>query len=97
MAHEVFVGIAQEVVTFGAVVAEVEGRCVEDGDQVGKTVHHLLPSAQLSLVVEVGQINHSPEIVGLGHLADDLVDLIADLLIALESHHVGKAATLGYI
>ena len=36
-------------------------------------------------------------LVGLGQLADDLVDLVADFLVALELHHVGKAAALGHV
>ena len=97
MAHEVFVGVAQKVVTIGTVVAEVEGRRVKDSHQVGKAVHHLLSSAELSLVVEVGHIDDTPETVGLGQLADDLVDLVADFLVALELHHVGEAAALGNV
>ena len=30
-------------------------------------------------------------------LADDLVDLVADLLVALQRHHVGETAALGHI
>ena len=37
------------------------------------------------------------EVVRLGELADDLVDLVADLLVALELHHVGEAAALGHL
>jgi hypothetical protein len=39
--------------------------------------------------------NHALELVGLGQPGDDLVDLVADLLVALERNHVGKAAAEG--
>ena len=51
----------------------------------------------MSVVVEVGDVDHALEVVGLGELGDDLVDLVADLLVALERHHVGEAAALGHV
>ena len=45
--HEVFVGIAQDVVALGAVLGEVEGLVLEDGDEVGEPLHHLLAAAEL--------------------------------------------------
>ena len=95
--HQVFVGVAEQVVAFGAVAAEVERRGVEDGDEVGEAVHHLLALAELVRVVEVGDVDHALEIVGLGELGDDLVHLVADLLVALERDHVGEAAALGHV
>ena len=95
VAHQVFVGVAEEVVALGAVAAEIQLRVVEDRDQVGEPIHHLLALAQLCRIVEVGLIDHALEVVGLGELGDDLVDLVADLLVALERDHVGEAAALG--
>ena len=95
MAHQVLVGIAQEVVALGPVGAEVEA--VEDRDQLGQPVLHLLARAELALFVEVGLVNDALEIVGLGEPANDLVDLVADLLVALELHHVGEAAAGGHL
>ena len=57
MAHEVFIGVTQQVVALGAVAAEVERGIVEDGHQVAEAVHHLLALAELVGVVEVGDIN----------------------------------------
>ena len=54
-----------------------------------------LPLPSLFGVVEVG-MSDSLEF-GLGELADDLVDLVADLLVALERDHVGEAAALGNV
>ena len=91
--HQVFVGGAQEVIALGAVGAEVE--TFEDGDQLGEAVLHLLARAELRGVVEVGLVDDALEVVGLGEIADDLVDPVADLLVALQLHHVGEAAAVG--
>jgi hypothetical protein len=45
--HQVFVGVAQNVVAVGAVLREVERRVFEDGDQVAEPIHHLLPFPSL--------------------------------------------------
>ena len=66
MAHQVLVGVAQQVVALGAVGAEVEA--VEDGHQLGEPVLHLLARAELVLVVEVGLVDDALEVVGLGEL-----------------------------
>ena len=46
VAHEVFVGVAEQVVAIGAVLGEVEGWVLEDGDQVGEAIHHFLAAAE---------------------------------------------------
>jgi hypothetical protein len=87
--HQVFVGVAQDVVALGTVLREVEGRVLEDGDEVGEPVHHLLAAAELGGVVEVREVG---ELVGVGQRGDDLlVDLVADVALALERDHVLEA------
>jgi hypothetical protein len=83
MAHEIFIGIAQNVVALGAVLAEIKLRPVEDSHEVGEAIDHFLAAAELVSIVEVGDIDVALEVVGLGELGDDLVDLIADLFVAL--------------
>jgi hypothetical protein len=95
--HQVFVGVAEQVVALGAVAAKVEGRRIEDGDQVGEAIDHLLALAELVGVVEVGDVDHALEVVGLGEPGDDLVDPVADLLVAFQGHHVGEAAALRHV
>ena len=93
VAHEVFIGIAQNVIAFGPVLREIEGLVLEDGNEVGEPVHHLLAAAELVGVVEV---RHVGEFVGIGQRGDDLfVDLIADVRLALEGHHVLEGSTFG--
>ena len=92
--HQVLVGVAQQIVALGPVGLEVEA--VEYGDQLGEPVLHLLARAEPALVVEIGLFEHALETVGLGELADDLVDFVADLLVALQLRHVGEAAAGGH-
>ena len=53
-----------------------------------------MPLAELALVVEISLVDHALEqvVVGVGELADDLVDAVADLLGPLERDHVGEAS-----
>ena len=96
MAHQVFVGVAQQVVALGPVAAEIQS--LEDGNQLGQPLHHRIGLAELFLVVEVGDVDRALEaVVGVGQLADDLVDPVADLLAALGRHHVGKATARRHV
>jgi hypothetical protein len=92
--HEVLVGVPQQIVALRPVGPEVQP--IEDGHQLGEAVLHLLAAPQLVLVVEIGLVDDPLEVVGLGQAADDLVDLVADLLVALEADHIGEAAALGH-
>ena len=92
MPHQKFVGIAQQVVALCAVAPEVHA--LEYGDQLGETINHGFRLAQLVLRIEVWKVFRAGQGgVGCCQPADDLVDLVADLLVALCRHHVGKAAT----
>ena len=95
MAHEEFIGIAEQVIPVCSVGAQVQR--VKDGDQLGQPVLHILARAQLGLVVEIGLVDDAFQIVGFGQPANDLIDLVADLLVALQRDHVGKAAAFGHI
>ncbi|MNC37075.1 hypothetical protein D3C76_1543090 [compost metagenome] len=66
MAHQVFVSITQDVVALGAVTAKIQTRRVEDADQVGQAVDHLLALAELLLVVEIGHVDDASEVISLG-------------------------------
>ena len=91
--HQVFIGVAEDVIAVRAVFAEIESLIFKDGDEVGEPVHHLLAAAELRGVVEVG---HVGELVGVGQRRDDLlVDLVADVGLALERDHVLEAGAFG--
>lgn len=93
MAHQVLVGVAEQVVALGAVGGEVQ--VGEDPDQVREPIHHILAATEPVLVVEVGYVYDALEVVRLGQAADDLVDLVADLLVAAERDHVLEASAFG--
>jgi hypothetical protein len=95
--HQVLVRVAEQVVALRAVAAEVERGRLEDADQVGEAVHHLPVLAELVLVREVRDVDHPLQPVRFGELRDDLIDLVADLLVALQGHHVGEPAARGYL
>ena len=67
------------------------------GDELGEPVHHLLAFAKLVFVVEISNVNDALKLVLLRQSGDDLVDPVADFLIALELDHVGKRAAFGYM
>ena len=49
------------------------------------------------MLVEVGLIDDAFEVVGISQTANDLVDLLADLLGALELYHVGETIPGGHL
>ena len=88
VAHEVLVSVAKDVIALGAVAGEVEGRILENGDQVGQPVSHVATRAELVRVIEVGEIGERELGVGSDEGRDDLlVDLVADILGALQAAH----------
>jgi len=94
MPHEIFIGIAKNVIALGAVLGEIERLVLEDGDEVGEPVHHIPAAAQLGGVIEVRQVG---QLVGLGQWGDDLfVDLVADVGLTLERNHVLEGCAFGY-
>ena len=94
VAHQVFVGITQQVIPFGTVGRQIQP--LEDGHQLGEAVDHLLALAEFVFVVEVGNGDH-PQIVGSSQRTDDGVDPLAYLLAALERHHVVKTRPGWYL
>ena len=96
VAHQVLVGIAEDVVVLRAVLREVELGLLEDADEVGQPVDHRLAFAELVRVVEVGEVAAGEAGVRVDQRLDDLgVDLVADVALALEGDHVLEAGTLG--
>jgi hypothetical protein len=93
VAHEIFVGIANDVVAFGTVTREIQRLVLEDGDEVGEPLDHLFAAAELGRVVKVRHVGQS---VGLRQGGEDLlVDLVADVGPALEGNHVPEAGARG--
>lgn len=88
VAHQVFVGIAEQIVIACAIFGEVEFFVFKDGDQVREAIHHLFARSEFVVVVEVG---HPCKIVCFCERFDHFfVDLVADILCSLEFYHVLK-------
>ena len=93
VAHEVFVGIPQDVVTLGAVLAKIQRPVFKDTDEVGEPLHLLHAAPHLAGVVKV---RHVRQLVGIGQRTDNLlVDLIADVGLPLEGNHILETGTFG--
>ena len=91
--HQILVGVAEDVVAVGPVLREVEPLVLEDRDQVREPFDHLLSAAELGRVVEV---RHVGQLVGVFQRLDDLlVNLIADVGLALEGDQVREAGPVG--
>ena len=81
MTHQVLVSVAKQVVSLGTATTKVE--IGENRDKLGEAVLHLLALAEFLLIIEIGLVNHLLQVIGLSELANDFVDLVADLLVAL--------------
>ena len=93
--HEVLIGVAQDVVVLGAVLREIERGVLEDGDEIAELLDLLGAIAELVRVVEVGEVAAGEAGVGVDERLDDLgVDLVADVVLALEGDHVLEARAL---
>ena len=89
VSHKVFVGIAEDVIAFCTVCREIERLILEDSNEVGEPVYHLLAAAELGGIVEV---RHVGQLVGVGKRTDDFfVDLVANVALAFERNHVFEA------
>ncbi len=95
MPHQVLVGIPKEVVAFCPVGAEVQS--LKDCHQLREPVLHLLAATELVVICKVGNVDDSAKVVGVGEAPNDLIDLVADLLVALDLHHVPERPALGNI
>ena len=54
--HEILIGIAQDVVVFGAVFGEIQFGLLEDADKIGEPIYHRLPLAEFIRIVEIGEV-----------------------------------------
>ena len=95
MAHEVLVGVPQQVIALGTRSREVE--VLEDPDELGQAVDELPALTQLVGVVEVGVVDDTLQVVGVRELPDSHVDLLADVRAALECDQVIERPASGHL
>ena len=87
MAHEVLIGIAQNVVPIGAVAGKIQ--VLKNADKLVQTMHHLRTAAELGGIVEIGEFRQA--VFGSDGFKNFLVELIPKVRTAFKGHHVGKA------
>jgi len=95
--HQVFIGVAEDVVPIGAIPAEVQLFTAEDVDESRQRRHHLWAAAEFLGVVEVGAVDDVLEVVRLRDTGDRGVDPLADVLGAAQLLQVVERATQGHI
>ena len=94
--HQIFVGIAQDVVVLGAVLRKIERRILKDGDEVAELFDLLRAVTEFVRVVEVREVATGEAGVGVDQWLDNLgINLVADVDLALEHNHVLEAGALG--
>ena len=98
VAHQVFVSVAQKVVALGAVAAGSRAPdCRRCDTRLERRSTISLPLPSLSASLKSATSITPLRSLASARLADDLVHLVADLLVALQRHHVGKSAALGHV
>ena len=72
MAHQVLIGIAQDVIAIGTVLGEIQASGLEDADQVGQLLDLFLARPEQGRIIEIGL---DAQAVGHFQWADDLLVL----------------------
>lgn len=62
--HQIFKGIAQNIIATGTVFTKIEDRFYKNGYQLGQAVNHFLTLPEFFIIVEVGYINDAHMVVG---------------------------------
>jgi len=88
--HQVFVGIAQNVVAARLVVAKVEFRAFKDRHEAGQGIDHVLAVTELGIIEELCVVDDACQVVRFGEFRDGLVHLFANVLVVLERDEVIK-------
>ncbi len=92
-AHQIFVGVSDDVITFGLVPGEVQFRALKDGDKVGQLIDHFLTASEFFLIVKMCNINNALQVgVLVSKTGDNFVHALADVLLSLKRDKVIKGA-----
>jgi len=95
MPHEIFVGIARNIILFRPMLREVEGRVFKDADQVAEAFDSGSPFAWFVRVIEIREVAASQSAVGINQRLNDLrVDLVADVILAFQGDHIFETGPL---
>ena len=94
MTHQIFIGVSKNIIAAGFVLFEIEFIALENSDQPGEFIYHFFAAAQLGLVVKMGIVDYTAEIVlpGFCQLGNDFVHFFADVFIALQGNQIVETA-----
>lgn len=93
--HQVFVGIAQNIVSIDTVGREIQLRTAENGKQPGKFFLLFPGIAQFVAVIEIRHINVADSRIGRRDFLDHLVHLVAQIVLVADGVHVIEACAPG--
>ena len=92
-AHQIFVGISDDVITFSLIPGEVEFRALENGYEIGQLINHFLTASEFFLIVKMCNINNALQVsVLVSKTGDDFVHALANVLLSLKRDKVIKGA-----
>ena len=93
VAHQILVGIAENIVALCPIPGKIKRGILEYGDKVGERIDLVFSATELGVVVEV---RHVGELVGARQRAENaLVDLVANVGFAFEGNMSLKLAPSG--
>ena len=93
IAHQILVGVAQNIIAARLVILEIKLWALENGNQTSKLIHHFFACAQLRLIIEMRIVDHAAKVIisGFGKLGDDFVHFLANILISLQRNKIIEA------
>ena len=92
-AHQIFVGVSDDVITFGLVPGEVKFRALEDGYEIGQLINHFLTASKLLLIIKMSNINNTLQVsILVSKACYDFIHTFADVFLSLQSNKVIKGA-----
>lgn len=94
--HEVFVGVADNVVTAGAVSTEINIRILEDANQTGHFIDQFFSGTQFLRIIEADIGQGSLEMVVFQELLQDLINPLANVRFPFCCDQRVKGCFLGY-
>ena len=92
-AHQIFVGVSDDVIAFSLVPGEVQFWTLEDGYEIGQLIDHFLTASQFLLIVKMCNINNALQVsIFVSKTGNDLIHALADVLLSLKRNKVIKGA-----
>ena len=94
MTHQIFIGITQNIVTFGFVLTKIKTFVLKYTNEIREPVNHFLAFAKLVRVVEISYIDYAFQVVGFCQFRYDCIDAFANIFFSFEGNHVLETSPL---